>query len=247
MAPPAAVPGELLGGVAAPVVPGQVASEIVPEPQVLFYQPGVSSTVRGTVVVSQGAITSGARLWARLRERYRFLSGAEMSLEPRVHDLVLYQLPGSASTLVATHVVSPSQQFEALALDQGVISVELLVPPAGPAPPGLAGAEGATIEGPGGERLVVAPGALTDATPVSLATLDVAELGVTLPAGFAVLGGVQVSLGRELGVPGVLSVPLPAGVTDASRLLFVRLAELAGRTRLVLVAVARIADGPGRQ
>jgi PKD repeat protein len=241
IAPPAAVPGQLIAGVAVPSVPEDLAAQIVPEPRVLFYQPGVTSVVRGTVVAATAPITSGLRLWARLREHYRFLSGDEMSPEPRVQDLVFYQVPGSASTLAATHVVSPTQQFDALAFDEGVIAVELLVPPAVPSPPGMAGPDGGTITGQGGEALAVAPGSLTDATPISLASLVPGDLGLTLPAGFDVLSGVQVALGRDLLAPAVLSLAKPAGVTDASRLLFVRVAEVAGRTRLVLVAVVSIA------
>ncbi len=240
MAPPAAVPGELLAAAAAPVVPDALTSAVTPQPQVLFYQPGVRSTVRHAIAAEQGALPSGARLWARVRERYQFTSGAALALPPRVHDLVLYQEPGDSSTLSASQVVSPSQSFDTLTLDQGVISLELLVPPAVPSVPGLVGPEGGTIDGPDGARLVVAPGALADATPVSLRAIDLASLGVMLPDGFAWLAGMDVALGSELGAPATLSLPRPDAAPDASRVVVVRLDDLGGRTRPVLVALVRL-------
>ena len=233
--------GDPIPGAASPVLPADVTTFIAPEPKVAFYKPGIHSEVRGQLTPA-AAVSSGVRVWQRLVESYTYYSGVEVHPEPIVQDLVFFRVPGAAAPLAATSVVTPSMTFEALALELGTIKVELSVPSGASTPAPVVGADGATVPGPGGESLIVPPGAVVDVTAVRLATLTSDQVGFPLPSGLALAGGVQVTFTGEWSRGATLSIPKPSGATAGDQFLLVRLAEIGGRTRLVLVAVGRV-DG----
>ncbi|MBL8139973.1 MAG: Ig-like domain-containing protein, partial [Acidobacteria bacterium] len=240
VAPPAAVPGQPLQGVAMPVVPESITTTIDPRPQILFYRAGVFSNVRGNLL-APAPMSSGALVVGRIVESYRFFDGDEIHPEPYEADLFFYQVQGSASNSAAHTVVSPSLSFEASTLERGVIGVELIVPGAA-AQPAVLGPEGGSIAGQNGEQFVLPVGAVPDATAIDLVTLDTSTLGAPLPQGALLLGGVGLDVAGTLGRSGTLSIATPAGVTDASRVVVTRLDLIGGQTRFVLVGVGRI-DG----
>ncbi|HEY3547196.1 MAG TPA: Ig-like domain-containing protein [Propionicimonas sp.] len=230
--------GDPIPGVAASILPDTVTTAITPQPKVAFYKPGVRADVRG-LITTTAPVSSGVRLWQRLVESYRYYSGAEVHPEPFVQDLVFYRVPLSETSLAGSAVVTPSLTFEPLTLERGVIAVELFVPSDVQPAAVVVGSTGATVQGPAGESLVIEPGSLADPTAIRLATLSADQLGITLPPGLAFSGGVVVTMAGELLRGAALSVPKPAGATAGDQFLVVRLAELGGRTRLVLVAIGR--------
>ncbi len=238
VAPPMPIAGELVAGVAASPIPDPVTTAIAPQPQVVFYKPGVHSDVRG-VITATGPASSGGQVWAHLAETYRFFSGSEITPEAFVQDLVMFQVHGTPDALAASFVVSPSLAFEALSLERGVIGVGLYVPPAQATPPTVVAASGGVVNGPSGESLVVLPGSLGGATAIALASLPADQVGIALPAGAAFAGAVQVGFSGALQRGGLLSMTKPDDITEGDTLLLTRLAEIAGRTRFVLVALAR--------
>ncbi len=243
-APPAAVAGQLLGGVDQASLPADLVTAISPEPRILFYEPGVFSEVAG-LVTSATPMTSGLPLLARITESYRFVSGDELLPEPYEADLVFYQVRGAAATgdaqVTARFVASPSQAFESLSLERGVITVELIADGAGAAPRGLVTSGGGVVDGPGGLQLVVPAGAVSDPTPLALAAIPASP--VPLPAALAFVAGASLQADRALARGGLLSLPAPAGLTDVSRLLLVRVAAIGGQTRLLLSGVVRLEGG----
>lgn len=236
-APPVPAAGGLLAAVDAPVLPVGLDTEIAPQPQVLFYRPGVFSDVRGRITAAT-PLTSGAVLLARLTESYTFFSGTEARPEPFLEDLIAYQAGGPATALTATTLVTPSLTFDPLSLERGVIAVELFAPGA-IVPLTLVGANGGQIDGPSGIRLAVPVGAVSDSSPIVLGNLDSSDLG-PLPAGLTLVHGVQVTVAEALARSASLSVPKPGGVTSASGLLLVRFQDIKGATRPVLVGVVRL-------
>ena len=240
--PPMPNAGDLVAGIAESLVPASVTTAITPKPQIVFYKPGVRSDVRG-VVTATGPVSSGGRVWAHLTEAYQFFSGSAVTPEPYVQDLVMFQVHGAPASIAASFIVSPSMVFEALTLERGVIGVGLYVPPAMATPPAVIDGSGGTVTGPSGESLIVPPGAIGDTTAIVLASLPVDQLGIALPMGAVFAGAVQVSFNGALQRGGVLSIPRPADVADGDTLLLTRLAEIAGRTRFVLVALARASGG----
>ncbi len=240
VAPPVQQPGELLTGLAGgPVLPADAAVTVSPDPRVAVYAPGFASQVSASVVTASW-LSSGVILRARLVERYDFIDSPRIAPEPFVEDLVFYQFPGVPASPSATFVVSPSLVFEAAALAEGVISVELRST-AG-ASVALIGRDGGRVTSATGEAFTLPP----DATPVDLAAridkVQVESLGIVLPATLEAIGAMQLSLnGAVLSQPGTLSMPRPSGLVDDSGLVVAKLVEIADATRLQFVAVGRIA------
>jgi PKD repeat protein len=236
-APPAPAPGDPLAGVAPIVVPDSAQATVHPQPQILFYQPGVKSEVSGRLE-SAAPLPSGTLLLATIRESYQFFSQARANPEPLAQDLVFYQRPGGPNVLSASHVVSPSLVFEALTLEKGVITVSLHVPGAS-RETAVVAPEGSVVSN-GTARLHVPAGAVGAVVPVQVAPLSAADLGVALPVGLEFLDGVLVTFVGAFGEAAALSVPRPAGLDDAGSVLLARVQVIGGETRLVLVGTARI-------
>ncbi|MEO8520719.1 MAG: PKD domain-containing protein, partial [Acidobacteriota bacterium] len=238
-APPAPAAGQLLAGATGAVIPPQTTPRIDPQPKIAFYNPGISAAVRAYVDTA-AALPSGSVLWINVSENYRFFSGAETHPEPFVQDLVFYQAPDAPLSQVAAFPATPSQVFDALTLERGVISLEMIVPPADPAAAPLAGPDGATISS-GDISLAIPAGALGDATPFDLRRLQPTDLGIALPTGLEFLGGAQIGFGGTLAAPAALSLPAPAGSAD--NVLLVRLQDIQGQTRLVLSGIGSVVSG----
>ena len=240
-APPAPAIGELIAGTTHLDIPDGALTAITPDPKVIFYQPGVHSSVTG-VLTTPAPLPSGTRLWARIAESYRFYSGAQIHTDAMVQDLVLYQSQPDALKLGARFIASPSRRFEALTLDRGVISLELYAPPSGGgAPVAMISAQGGFVTAPTGERFDLPASAVAAPLTASLRRLTADELGLPMPGGIEFVGAVELALdGAPLNGSGVLSIPKPAGLADGAPLLVARIATLRNRSRLVLVALARV-------
>ena len=238
--PPVPAPGEIVRGVSMPVVPDTVTTTITPQPKIAIYRAGVVSEVRGALT-GAAPLSSGTLVWTRISETYRFRSGGEASPEPFIEDLILFQTTANGSSVSASYPVTPSLAFDATSLDRGIITVELIAPPVLPDLPAAVGPHGMTVVAAGDRLLQVPAGALGEPTAVAVRGLAPASLGMTLPAGLEFIEGVEVSFLGTLGQPAVLSIPLPAGMTDASRVLVVRLEQIGTDTKLVLVGTAAVA------
>ncbi|MEQ1870328.1 MAG: Ig-like domain-containing protein [Vicinamibacterales bacterium] len=231
--------GGALAGVGEVTLPSSLATVIAPTPKVLFYEPGVGSDVRSTIT-PQVPVSSGAVVAARLTESYRFLSGATAAPESMTEDLIAFQDGSTAiPPLVASTRVTPSLLFETLTLEQGVIGVEVLADAAN-ASGQVALAAGGEFTAPGGQSLVLPPGAVGDGAVVAVTGLTPADLGVTLPSGIAFLGGARISSSDAFARAGTFSVPAPPGLANLSRILLIRSEEIKGQTRAVLVGVAKL-------
>src|SRR5262249_27527815 len=136
----------------------------------------------------------------------------------------------------ARFVVTPSQTFDPLDLQQGVITVELLAPALGARMASTIGPDGGTASSPEGEVLQVLPGAINSPLPITMSGLAAANFGVTIPPGINVVGAARIAFSGRLDRSAVLSAPRPAGLPDNASILLVRAADISGETKLVLVA-----------
>src|SRR5262245_801330 len=218
--------GDLVAGVAPLDVPEGVAMAITPQPNVIFYQPGVRSSVRG-VLTTPAPLPSGTRLWARVSESYKFFTGAEIYPDPTIQDLFFYQANPTAQSLDGTFVASPSRVFEALTLDHGVIGLELYVPPVADDNVTIIPPDGGFVSLQTGERLEFVKGAGPASVAAALRRLTSQEIGAPLPDDLAFVGAIDVTLsGGAVTRPGVLSIPKPADLAADAQVLLVRLATL---------------------
>ncbi len=232
--------GAELTGVTAAVLPTSLDTTVAPQPKVVFYSPGVRSLVTSTIGGAT-ALSSGAHILSRVSERYTFYAGSSVSSTPYVQDLTFFQVGARTNALEAMAPVTPSLTFEAITLKEGVITVELFVPGTDLLTP-VAGPDGGTLTGPGGETLVLPFGAVDDQTPISISTLASAALGVALPEGVSVIAAAQLDFSGAFNAAATFSVPLPVGLADASAVLFVQVREVAGVSRLILRGIGRISS-----
>ena len=234
LAPSLPAAGDLLDGIALSPLALNASALVDPQPRILFYRPGVHSDVHGTITTAL-AISSGLPIEARIVESYAFLAGTNVRPDPFVEDVVFYQVGAASTGLAAGFVVTPSQVFDPLALQLGVITVELQAPPLGPRLLATVGPDGGSAGTAGADTLQVPQGALTEPLPVSVRALTASTLGITLPPGVSVAGGALVTFSGTLARSATLSLTKPAAVGAATPLLLVRAQEVGGETRLVLV------------
>ena len=238
-APPAPVAGELLGSVSPLLIPGPVTTAISPEPQIIFYRPGVHSDVGVTVSGLPGLIPSGAPVLIHIAEEYNFYSGNRIVSAPYTQDIILYSL--NRPELTAGFPVTPSYTFEPLTLEQGTIDVDALAPTDMDRGLHVVPSAGGTVTLPTGEALSLPENASTDIIPVTLESLAEENIGIEMPSGLSFLGGVIVSFsGHELETPATLSMPVPAGLVGQDQVLLLRLMEIDGVTRLVFTGLGEI-------
>ncbi len=238
--PPAPVAGEPLGSAAAVSLPPNASGVITPQPRIIFYRPGVFSDVSSRVA-GAGNLQSGTRALAHVSESYRFFSDLEQHPEPFTQDLVLYQLADASGAIEARHRATPSLTFEALALELGVITIELSTTSSEPRITPLIPSDGGSVTTPTGEELRIPANAGADAQAFGIQRLTSSDLGLTLPQLLEFVGGAYVSFSGELTQSATLSMTRPSTVTDASRILLARIQSVGGEDRLVLVAAARLA------
>ncbi len=240
LAPAPAVQGAELQGVGGAALALDRTTTMTPQPAVLFYQPGVRSDVHHSVTTGS-ATTSGTLLTARVTEAYTFTAGGEAHPEPFVEDLLFFQDPSAPTSLSADVSVSPSLSFDAVSLSRGTITVELFDGASTTTSP-LVGVAGGQAAGPSGEMLILPAGAVDASVPVSVRALPLSQLGVALPSGIELAAGVGVDVPVPLARGGVLSVAKPANLPADAALVVVRLVQIKGQTRMLLVAAGRI-DG----
>ncbi len=238
-AAPAPAVGELLAGVAATSLPADAVANLAPQPRLLIYEPGVRSDVSTEVPVAQ-PVSSGTRLQATIEESYHFTNNSTVRVDPLVQDLFFHQPLADTARLRATYPVSASIAFESIALREGVITVEIHEP----APSGAlsaVGSLGGSVSGEGGVRLDIPSGAVGALTSASVRALPADSLGLALPDGVSFVGGGTVSLSGALDRAGLLSIARPGTVAEGATLLLLRVAEVDGASRLMLVALGRVA------
>jgi PKD repeat protein len=238
-APAPASAGALVAGVPLLAVPNPATADVTPEPRILFYKPGVTSKV-GAVLQAGAPMPSGTPLRTQIAETYRFTSGAEIHPLPFSEDLVFYQSPGPASRTSASFAVTPSLTFDPLGLQQGVITVELRAPAAA-SQHAVIGPTGGTASAPTGEQVTIPAGALAAAATVNVDGLPADGAGLSMPPELAFVGGATINFsGAGLQNLATLSVPRRTQIDDSGLLVLIRVVELQGATRLLLVGRGRI-------
>ena len=238
-APPAPVAGEPLGGVSPLLIHDPVTTVISPEPRIIFYRPGVHSDLGVTVSDLPGLIPSGAPVLIHIAEEYNFYSGNRIVSTPYTQDIILYSL--NRPELTAGFPVTPSYTFEPLALEQGTIDVDALAPTDMERGLHVVPSAGGTVTLPTGESLFLPENASAEIIPVTLESLAVENIGIEMPSGLSFLGGALASFsGHELEAPAVLSIPVPAGLTEQDQVLLLRLMEIDGVTRMVFAGLGEI-------
>ena len=239
-APPPAQPGELLGGVDPLEVPAAVTASVDPQPKIAFYRPDVHSDVRGALSTPT-PLPSGTLLLARISESYVFNAGSESHPDPFTQDLVFHQTSADGVTLGATSIVTPSQTFDPLAFERGVIGVELRAPSATGRELIAAGVDGAIAASATGETMTVPPGAVLDRVAVAIEGLSANSVGFTFPPEFELVGAVSVEIsGGALSSSALLAVPKPPQIFDGTGLLLARIDLVGGSSRLILVGTGNV-------
>ncbi len=220
-APETGVP--LTAAVQVPMPAGAVA-DILPSPEVLFAVSDAVSDVRAVITnncspsAEDCPLFSGAFIRVKFSETYRRTDGSMITPGTLFRDMVLYR---EADGLQARFTVSPSVEFEAAELAEGVIRLEALRPEADSGT-GIATPSGAVVAA-GGLSLAIPAGAVTEETAVSLEVFTELPSGLadnTAVPAFAGAAGFSVDFsGTELSSGAVLSVGTGAADADGIYLL----------------------------
>lgn len=231
-APSPAVVGSVLAATPAFALGSVLAAEISFDPdRVLPTQ--VSRA--GVAYQLAGEIASGQPLTVVVSEELRLLDGSIRRETPYQADLILYR--SSQGTPRSRFWLRPSTAATLLPLDLGTEDVVLRLYAGDAVAGNVVGVGGGTISDPEGDRIDIAPGALSTAHAVTLSRRLATDLPAALPPGFELAGVVEVDLGGAVLLqPAALSLALsPAPAVEARGLLF-ELVELAGTWRYRPVA-----------
>ncbi len=233
------IAGEPLPGVVPVLLADPITTTVSPKPQVIFYRPGVHSDVGLSIVSGTGPLTSGTPLLIALAENYSFYSGDKLATAPYVQDLVLFSY--NRPELTAAFAVTPSLEFEALTLMEGVIDVDAYAPTDTERDLTIVGPAGGTVTTAGGESLTCPRGPYPTMCRWNWNRWHEDDLEFEWPDGLAYVSGIAVGFaGRRLALPASLSTPLPPGFVDQGQLLLVRLEAVQGVTRPVLVGKGEV-------
>jgi RHS repeat-associated protein len=207
-------------------------------------------TVRGQVVVeSPTAVPSGTVIQATLEEAYTLASGAEVSVEKRHQDVILYRSPGPdvateptqpAVALSSTFPVTPSRTFLPFELTHGNLHVEILSGRES-ARRSVGGSTAVDLEN-GRARLIIPAGSLPSDTAIDVRE---SELSSFLPrlAPVTPVAEVVIDLaGATLLQSAVISHAVQ-GLTAADTFLLTRVERLDGVPRVIVVSLAELVGG----
>lgn len=214
-APPAAVPGALLGGAAAPAGDEVSGAAIAFDPSQVF----ANQTSRATVTYSlDSPVPSGAPLSLEIEEILHLLDGSERRESPFRADLVLYHASSGAPQ--SRFDLRPSEAARMLPIDTGDESVSVRRYDGVAATGAVIGPDGGTVTGELGDQLEIPAGGVTESTAVTLARQPASALPLGTPRGTVLMGAVDVGLGVDgLAVPATLRYAAEAPPADALGLL----------------------------
>ncbi len=240
--PPAAIPGQVLAGVAATLIPDTATATGLVLPR--SAPPGDGARAVGTVILQPPApVSSGAVLRARVSEQFDLLDSSRIVPLQFVQDVVLYGRPraGDAGTLAGRLPITPSLQFTIQQLSLGTVRLDVTIDEPS-ADSSIVGNAGGSVTDAVGTVLEVPPGALPGDVAVGLLPLSAAQLSASVPDGFTLLGAVLIDLvGASFGQPVALSIPRPTGVAPGTQILVAQvITDNGGGRRLKIVGLGAI-------
>ena len=242
-APVAPIPGEPLTSGSELSLPAEAQAVGVVIPSVGRSDDPTPAKAEVTIT-APAPMRSGTVLNGDFMEVYLMRNGEVLQPLESSQDLVAYRTPADASgeKLVAAFPIAPSRVFSLAELEQGTISVSLGATAA--KSKSLVGGNGGGVEAGDGSRVIIPAGALQNDVPVALKRIDTASQGIKLTPGFVTVGALELDLsGATSTAPLTLSLGDGAALVPAGATVVVaEVTEVAGRQRLVLVALAEI-DG----
>jgi len=228
--------GEALTGIDLQAIPEGLTANILPNPEIIFMQPGAKSNVWAALNNTE-PLPSGTPIEVDFDESYERTDATWLAPEPMIQDFILYQ---GQTGFEAHFVASPSEIFDPVLLKEGVIKLEAHRPE-GADGTGILGPAGGTITSPDGLSLTIPAGALASAIPVSLNSTDIADTSISGSALFDFLGSVELELGdATLSSSASLAITLQDPIAEDAQVLVVQTVEAEGVTKYELVAIASI-------
>ncbi len=240
--PPAAIPGQVLAGVAGTPIPDTATATGLVLPR--SAPPGDGARAVGTVILRPPTpVSSGAVLRARVSEQFDLLDNSRIVPLQFVQDVVLYARPraGDAGTLAGRLPITPSLQFTIQQLSLGTVRLDVTVDEP-TADSSIIGNAGGSVTDAVGNVLEVPAGALPGDVAVGLLPLNAAQLSASVPDGFTLLGAVLIDLvGASFGQPAALSIPRPTGLAPNAQVVVAQvIVDNGGGRRLKIVGLGAI-------
>jgi PKD repeat protein len=218
--PPAAMPGDALAGAALVPLPMDVSADGVVVPRAAA--PGANARAVGRVGIGgTQSLPSGTGVQVRVTESFELLDASTVAPLPFIQDILVHARPRppTGGSLGATFPITPSRTYTIQELMRGVVTLDV-TRPSDLVGGSVAGPQGAVVNSPEGDSLIVPAGAFGAETLVELRRVVPPS---DIPATFTPVAAFEIDLiGVSLTLPGRLSTPVPAGVTAADQILLVQ-------------------------
>jgi RHS repeat-associated protein len=186
---------------------------------------------------------SGTPLSLSVQERLTLLDGSERRTVPYQADLLVYRDPGGEPR--SLFYLRPSALAASLPIELGVDQVTLRTFGELSVRGNVLGPDGGSVLGEDGDLFEVPAGALAGPTAVTVVRRTAGDLPLAPPAGFVVLGVVQIELGgQELDAAGRLTLSTEEPPAAGAEGLLLGGAEVDGQLRWrALAALEPVAGG----
>jgi RHS repeat-associated protein len=205
VSPPQPIIGQPIAGVPQGTIPGadQISASLAFTPTAIY--PGDTASAELTIT-SVTPFSSGVPVQADISENYELLTGSKAVFAPYTADLTAYNYGTGTTTVVFN--VSPNSRISIKELKIGTIKTDMIRYTAGTTGV-VVGPDGGIVSGDGGSEISFPAGAVANPTAVTIKKIEAAEITAALPAGFELIGAIDLSLsGTSLLKPAVLSLQL---------------------------------------
>jgi len=235
--------GQVLPSLPAPAGDEVTAADIDFAPTLVLPSQRSLATVSYTLANAGTPAPSGMPLTLEVQERLTLLDGSERRAVPYSADLLVFRSP--AGNARSRFWLQPSPLAASLPIEIGAEDVSVRTFGATTVRGNILGPDGGSVLGVSGDVFEVPAGALNQPTAVVVTRRTVADLSHPAPAGFPVLGVIEVDLGgAQLAGIGSLTLATETPPTAGSRGILLGTVEVDGETRWrALVELEPVAAG----
>lgn len=235
--------GQVLPSVAPPAGDEITAATVAFAPTLVLPNQRSRATVAYTLENAGTPAPSGMPLTLAVQERLTLLDGSERRAVPYSADLLVFRAPAGQPR--SRFWLQPSPLAASLPIELGAEDVTVRTFGETTVRGNILGPDGGSVLGSDGDVFDVPAGALAQPTAVTVRRRTVADLSHAAPAGYPVLGVVEVSLGGiHLGSAGRLTVATDEAPAAGSRGLLLGTVEIAGEPKWrALAELEPIAEG----
>ncbi|WP_163340812.1 Ig-like domain-containing protein [Desulfopila sp. IMCC35008] len=237
IAPETPQPGQVLVGVNPQILPESISADILPDPEIIFMQPGSKSAVT-LLLNTQEPQSSGTVVEVDFTEYYKRYDATLLTPASMTQDIILYQ---EQNGFVGHFIATPSEIFDPMLLEEGKIQLSAHRTD-GAITQNIVTKAGGTVAGNDGVTLLIPPGALELPTSVTISSSSTGvDLALPTSQFYTPLSSVKIDLGENsLSTSVILQVPLPDSAELDKRIALIRKTRVAFNTVFELIGLGAV-------